>query len=335
MIWQKKKLAIFLIIVFLVPISYYLFKKFIDQKKSKLDKVTIAAYHGDSAALIYLAKDKGLFRKNGVEVEIKDYSAGKLAVDDLVLDKVDMATATESVLVSNSFKNRDLKIVTVISEGSVNRLVARKDHGIKEIDDLRGKKFALTKKSTGEYYLSQFLYLHNLNFSEIEIIDANPSEIVAQVVNGEVDAGYSWDPYIYEIEEKIPQKTIIWDTQTYESFYFLLITKNEWIHGHPQCAIKIVKALLEAEKIINEDEGWLANSLKNNFNYSDEYLKYILGKHQYYVHLPQGLLVELEDQAFWRIKNNLTQNKKMPDFLNFIYPYALEAADPLRVGVIR
>lgn len=336
MIWQNKKLVIFLIIVLsLLPVSYYFVKKNIGQESNHLDKVTIAAYRGDSAALIYFAKQHGLFRKNKIDVTIKDYKAGKFAVDDLVSAKAELATATESVLVNNSFENKDLRILAVISEGSVNRLIARKDHAIKKIGDLRGKRVAVTRKSTGEYYLGRFLYLHKLHFSDVKIIDASPSEMVSKLISGEVGAAFSWDPNIYKIKKAIPDKTISWDAQAHKPFYFLLIAKNHWINKHPNCAINIVRALIEAERMIQENDKHLAIFLKNNFNYSDDYLNYILGKHQYYINLSQGLLVELEIQAAWLIENGLVKEARIPNYLDLIYSYALEVVDPQRVGLIR
>ncbi len=336
MIRQNKKLIISLVsLLLLLPVFYYIFNTFVDKSNGRLDKVTLAAYRGDSAALIYIAKQKGLFRKNKVDVTIKDYQAGKFAVDDLISDKAEMATATESVLVNNSFQNKDLRILAVISEGSTNRLIARRDHGVNNIGDLAGKKIALTAKTTGEYYLGQFLYLHNLNFSDLEIVDAPPAEIVSQLIAGKVDAAFSRDPNIYEIEKAIPGKTISWDAQVYQPFYFLLLAKSRWINKHPDSAINIVRALIEAEQIIGKDKKQLALFLKTNFNYTDHYLDYILGKHQYYINLSQGLLIKLETQAAWLMENNLAAADRMPNYLDLIYPYALEVADSQRVSLIR
>jgi NitT/TauT family transport system substrate-binding protein len=45
-------------------------------------------------------------------------------------------------------------------------------------------------------------------------------------------------------------------------------------------------------------------------------------------------LIAFEDQARWRIKNNLTDKKDVPNYLNFIYLDALEGVKPEAVTII-
>jgi hypothetical protein len=43
----------------------------------------------------------------------------------------------------------------------------------------------------------------------------------------------------------------------------------------------------------------------------------------------------LEDEARWMIKNNLTREKQIPDFMNYIYVDGLKAVKPEAVSIIR
>lgn len=49
-----------------------------------LEQITLAAYAGDTGALVYIALEKGYFTANGLDVTVKDYEAGKLAADALI-----------------------------------------------------------------------------------------------------------------------------------------------------------------------------------------------------------------------------------------------------------
>ncbi len=253
----------------------------------------------------------------------------------MVSGQADIATASDSVLVSNSFRHRDLKALAVISEGKTNKLVARKDHRINGISDLAGKRVGLVKKSSSEYSFSQFLSLNDINFSDVEIIDLAPSQIVSAIIAGKINAGVVHRPDLKKITEKITGKVIIWNLQDYDPFYFLLITKAKWVNDHPTCAVKFVKALVEAEKSIREDNKQLTILFKKLFNYSGQYLEPALNQNLYYIYLPQALLFEFESQAFWQMKNELIEAKEIPNYLDFIYPYALEVVDSQRVNLIR
>ncbi|MCF7887214.1 MAG: ABC transporter substrate-binding protein [Candidatus Omnitrophica bacterium] len=335
MLKVKKNIILLGITLIFFFISAYIIIGYLKKEDISLEKVTIACYRGEPAALIYLAKQEGLFRKNGIELTIKDCQAGKLAVDALVAAETDLAIASESTLVANSFQHRNLKVLTVVSEGKARKVVARKDQGVKNPSDLAGKRIALVEKSADEYYLGHFLSLYNLEFSEVKTVYLKPSQIVAELIAGTVDAGIIRDLSVCQKKKKIVENGVIWNLQTYNPFYFLLITKTKWVNDHPQCASSFMKALLQAENIITRDKNVLYSFFKNEFNYQDDCLRESLARNSYYIYLPQALLFECESQAFWRIKNKLTKEKRIPNYLNFIYPYALEVADSQRVDLIR
>lgn len=65
----------------------------------------------------------------------------------LLAGKADIATSAEAVLVSHSFQNKNLRILSTIAIGNTNGVVARKDRGIKTAKDLKGKRVGVTGKS--------------------------------------------------------------------------------------------------------------------------------------------------------------------------------------------
>ncbi|UUZ63731.1 hypothetical protein LP417_31400 [Polaromonas sp. P1-6] len=50
--------------------------------------------------------------------------------------------------------------------------------------------------------------------------------------------------------------------------------------------------------------------------------------------LDQGLILALEDEARWAIKNKLTSRTEMPNYLNYIYLDGLKAVMPSAVTII-
>jgi len=51
--------------------------------------------------------------------------------------------------------------------------------------------------------------------------------------------------------------------------------------------------------------------------------------------LDQTILVSLEDEARWAMKERLTDKKEVPNYLDFIYVDALEQVKPETVTIIR
>lgn len=176
------------------------------QEKAKytrpVEKITVAAAAYLTGALVYVAEDQGYFEENGLEVTIKDYGSGKAAADALLAGEADISTSAGFVFVSNSFDHADLRILGTVATAQVKELVARKDKGITTINDLIGKRIGVTKKSGAEFLLGVFLIFNALSYEDVELVDLKPSEIVEAISNGDIDATFTWDPYLYGYKER-------------------------------------------------------------------------------------------------------------------------------------
>lgn len=105
------------------------------------------------------------------------------------------------------------------------------------------------------------------------------------------------------------------------SRFFLLVSRQRWLNQNPELAEKLIKSLIEAERL------WVEGKRKQvSLTPSCAY--------RYYVHLPQSLLLQLENQAEL-IKEEHFLALNTPDYLKLIYPYSLEVIDSLRVSMIR
>ncbi len=158
---SKKVLIISIIIIALVLgfTIYRLITKPPPKYTGPVEKITLAGYAGETAALVYVAEDQGFFEKNGLEVTIKDYPSGKAAADAIIDGEADIATSADFVFVINSFDHADLRIFGTVATAEVIELVARKDKGITTPADLNGKKLELQERAVPSLILENFCYI--------------------------------------------------------------------------------------------------------------------------------------------------------------------------------
>jgi NitT/TauT family transport system substrate-binding protein len=292
----------------------------------------VAAYAGEAGALVYVAEDQGYFKKNGLEVTIKDYESGKAAADVLIDGEADICTSAGFVFVSNSFDYADLRVLGTVATVEVKELVARKDKGITTTDDLIGKKIGVTKKSGGEFQLGVFLVFNGLSQKDVELVDLKPSEIVKAILKGDIDAAFTWDPYVYNIKKELGENAISWPGG--QNFYFVLIAKEDWIKNNPAAVERFMKSVLEAEDYIKDNSEESKEFARKRFDYEPDYIDYSWPNQEFTVILPQAMLILFEDQARWRIKNKLTDATEVPNYLNYIYCGAIEAVKPEACRII-
>ena len=74
--------------------------------------------------------------------------------------------------------------------------------------------------------------------------------------------------------------------------------------------------------------------VEDHFQYESIYIESIWPRYQFIVVLPQALLPVFEDQARWRMENNLNIAKEIPNYLDYIYLEALEEVKREAVGII-
>lgn len=320
----------------LISIALVLFLPF--QKKSgqeaAVDKIILAAYQGDSGLMVYLAEELGYFQQQGLDVEFLHYEAGKLAADALIADEADIATSAEAVFISNSFANLELRILSTIAIGKTNGLIVRKDKGIHTVQDLKSKKVGVTRKSTGEYNLSVLLTFNSLQINDIELVDLTPGEIVDALVDGDIDAGFTWEPNLYHVKKALNENAMIFKNDVPE-ILFLLLSKSRWLENNPGAAASFIKALQRAEIYIEQHPEKAMAFAMERFGYSKEFMLESWQNHRFAIELSQSLLNILEEQAKWRMENGLTDVEMMPNYLDYIYADALHEAKPDAVKFIR
>ena len=304
-----------------------------DEYTGPVEKITVAAAAYLTGTLVYIAEDQGYFGKNGLEVTIKDYGSGKAAADALIDGEADISTSAGFVFVSNSFDHADLRVLGTIATAQVKELVARKDKGIASTDDLRGKKIGVTRKSGAEFQLGVFLVFNGLLYEDIEVVDLKPSEMAGAISNGDIDALFTWDPYLYKIKNELGENAISWHGG--EDFYFVLLAKEDWIKNNPEAAKRFIKSISEAEDYIKGNSKESKEFVMDRFHYEPDYISYSWPNQEFAVILSQAMLVAFDDQARWRMKRGLTDAREIPNYLDHIYMDALEEVKPEAVTIIR
>jgi len=328
-----------IILGLLFLVGYFLFsgnmQNIDDNQKyiGHIDEITIANI-GEYSIHNLIAKENGYFNKNNLDANIIEYPSGPPAVADLLAGKVDFAVAADFVGVMNIFTNKDLRILAELSKHEDFEVVARTDFGINDPTNLKGKKIGVTKKGVGEFFLGRFLTFNNLRLEDIEVIDLQPTEIVKQLENGQIDAAVVFNPHIYTLRKSLGNKLIIWPAQDNQKVFALLYTTNSFMAGHSDVVKRYILSLIESEKFIKNNNSQAKVILANTMNYEDPYVNFIWPKFDFSISLDQALLLSMEDQARFAIDNKLISNKKIPNYLDNIYYLSLQEIAPEKISII-
>jgi NitT/TauT family transport system substrate-binding protein len=317
-----------------VVIAGVLLSVILPVKNVRAEPLRIGFPRDISAAPIYLADSQGFFTKRGVDVVIKEYEAGLISVNDLIADKLDLATASEFVFVLQSFRHKDLRMPATLCMLSVIELVVRKDRGIAGPQDLKGKRVAVSRGTASEFFLFNYLAFNHIPPGTIEIIYCAPSEIVKAIVGGSVDAAICWPPYTTEMAEQLGAKVARWPAQSGQDYYYALFAKEGFLRKQPKSMEQFLAALSDAEAFIAEYPDRAQAIVRQKLKVEVGPFLLTWSRSRFHLQLTQDMLVLMEREARWAIRNNLVEGKTMPNYLRFFYFDALDKVKPEAVSIV-
>ncbi|MHB8793333.1 MAG: ABC transporter substrate-binding protein [Thermoleophilia bacterium] len=300
------------------------------------ESITVAHALFESTALLVIADDQNYFAESGLDVSLQSFDTGVAALDAVLAGSVDMAVGTaEFPLVAQAFKGEEIATIGSVAKSDFIKIIARKDVGIGEITDLRGKKIGTTKGTIAEFYLGRYLELDGMTLQDIELVDLKPADYAKELTDGDVDAIASAQPGADVIKNLLGDDAIVWPAQSSQRLYSLIIARKMWIADNNEINEKFLGALAQAEKfaISNPDEAKAI--VQRRLDLDPGYMEKVWSQNQFELTLDQSLITAMEDEARWMINNGLTTETTVPDFMSYINEEALKATKPNAVNFFR
>jgi NitT/TauT family transport system substrate-binding protein len=329
-------ISIIVLVVTIIFIQSSIKKNGTARFEDEMQKINLGVTSPELSALILVAEKRGFFIENGLDVNIEEYIFSGGILKGIVVGELDLGTTMEVSFAMDELVDRgDMKIISVIARSDRTELIARKDHGIEKGSDLKGKKVGVTPATNAEFFLGEFLIFNNLTLSDIEVVYLSPPDLISSITSGSIDAAITWTTNVYPIITALGDNAISWSAQSGQSSNWILVASGNFIEKNPEAIERFVQALLDAEEYVQTNEQALYDIILSHGKITKDYLDYAEAKQQYVIELTQSLILLMEDQTRWAIKNNLTHRASLPNYLDYIYTDALEEIKPKAITIIR
>lgn len=299
------------------------------------EKVTIAYTTILNAVLVHIAFVKGYFADEGLDVTPQPHAFGKPALDAVIDGKADLATVTDTPVVLAVTGGKKLYIIAVIeTSGRDEAIVARQDRGISKPSDLKGKNIGVTLGTAGHFFADSFLIARGIDRNNVNIIDMKPDAMFEELSKGKVDAVSVWNPTLKSLGKNLGNKAITFYDETIYTETFCVAAGQEYVKKNPEAIKKFLRALIKAELFVKQNEKEARNLVAEFLKMDKALLDETWDIFSFKVTLDQAMLVDLEDQTRWALKNKLTAGTSMPNYLDYIYVDGLHSVKPeaVRIG---
>jgi ABC-type nitrate/sulfonate/bicarbonate transport system substrate-binding protein len=301
-----------------------------------VESITLGAQPLEAAIPIFIAQDQELFQRNGLNVSLKSYDTGLNALNGMIQGEVDVAaTVSDYAMVGKVFDKPSAKIIGSLGKLNAVSIVARKDRGIENVSDLKGKRVGIIPRTNVEFFLGRTMELQGINVKDVTFIDVGTlQKSVDAVVSGSVDAIVNIPPYTDMAQSQLGNNAVVFPAQSSQFIYGLLISSDAWLKQQSNAAELFLKAMDQAEQYMVQHPQESKAIAKKKLNLTDDEITRVWERNQFLLSLDQSLITAMEDEARWMIANNLTTEKTVPDFLNYIYLDGLKTVKPGAVNII-
>lgn len=240
------------------------------------EKVTVGV--GGVALMVYLptalAKSKGYFAEEGLDVEILDIKGGgSQAASALIGGSVDFSANAIDHAIKAKVQKKDLVAIhSHVRLPVMGLVVANKYKGeIKSIADLRGRPLGVTSPGSQTHMILGYLLAKGgVKAEEVKIVGAGGSTMPLAIEKHSVHAGMMVDPFFtvflkqgkgYALVDMFSTKGTL-EAMGGEVQGTTLLTRSDVIAKRPATVQKMVNALVRANKFIVQSSGEeLARSL--------------------------------------------------------------------------
>ena len=217
-------------------------------------KVTIAISGWTGFAPLTLAKEAGIFAKNGLDVTIKKVPQASRHLAIASGDVQCAATTVETWVVWNANGVATTQLFQLDKSYGADGMAVRA--GTASIKDLKGKTVAASAPGTAPYFtLAWFLKKNGLSVKDVSVVNMEPGPAAQAFIAGQNDAAMTYEPYLSAVREKPEAGKIIATTLDYPMIMASFGCTPKFIADNEGAVKALAKSYFEAVAMIKADQA--------------------------------------------------------------------------------
>ena len=233
------------------------------EKSAKLATVRIGYVSRSILDMPYIiARDRGLFREEGLEPELIFIKAAQ-TVPAMLAGGIDFGTATGTA-VAAAVSGVDVRIVFALTDKPSFDLIAAPS--ITSVQQLRGKKLGITAYGAlAEILARQILIAHKVPADQVTFLPMGTSDVTYLALKaGTIDATMLQIPQNFLAEEEGFRK-LASGADVYRAVQGGLTTTKATISDRPELVTKMIRATQRSLRLIRNDKKYALEFIKGPY----------------------------------------------------------------------
>ena len=217
-------------------------------------KVGIGISGWTGFAPLTLAKEAGIFKKNGLDVTLKKIPQKDRHLAVASGDIQCAATTVETWISWNANGVATKQIFQLDKSYGADGMATRND--ITAIKDLKGKTVAASVPGTAPYFtLAWMLKKNGLSVKDVTVVNLEPASAAQAFVSGQNDAAMTYEPYLSTVRAAPDKGKIIATTLDYPMVMDTFGCTPKFLSENPKAAKALADSYFEALDMIAKDQA--------------------------------------------------------------------------------
>ncbi len=214
--------------------------------------VTIGYAGWTGFAPLTLAKEAGIFKKNGLDVTLKKIPQASRHLAIQSGDVQCAATTVETWIVWNANGVPTKQIFQMDKSYGADGMVVRGN--VNKISDLKGKTVAASAPGTAPYFtLAWFLKKNGMSVKDVTVVTMEPGPAAQAFIAGQNDAAMTYEPYLSSVRAAPQSGKIIATTLDYPMIMDTFGCTPKFLADNPKAAKALADSYFEAIDMIAKD----------------------------------------------------------------------------------
>ncbi len=216
--------------------------------------VTVAISGWTGFAPLTLAKEAGLFKKQGLDVTIKKIPQKDRHLAIASGDVQCAATTVETWIAWNASGVATTQIFQLDKSYGADGMVVKP--AIASIKDLKGKTMAADAPGTATYFtLAWMLKKNGLSMKDVKVVNLSPQAAANAMIAGntDIDGGMTYEPFLSAVRAKPEAGKIIATTLDYPMIMDTFGCTPKFLADNPKAAQGLANGYFEALELIGKE----------------------------------------------------------------------------------
>jgi len=292
-------------------------------------KVTIGVDSFVLGAQAWVAQDLGLFKKYGINANIRTFSTGVGTLDAVLTGQTDIGFGIDFAVLTR-MSSKHLRVISECMNPDPGFHKLAVWSGITGAKDLAGKSMGVAQGTAQQYVTYKYLEVNGIPASSVKLENMGDLfNIISALRSHRIDAAWVWGNGVDQAKAINGVSILTNDSAAKVNYVGYIVSSPGFAQDHTDTAANLLKALSDATDWMNNNMQQAADIVAKNIHAKPDAVLAAMKGENYVIELKRANLDSMSELGNFMVQHGIIKEKLNP--LDYVDSAPLKKALPGKV----